>query len=445
MPPKGLLADLRALVGADAVVDDPEVVASRSVDFTGGFVGRSDLLLRPSTDVEVASLLRYASNNSLALVPQGGNTSLVAGATPFDGEAILDLRRLCGITVAGETLRCSAGESVAALRALADDVGLRFGLDLASRDSATAGGIVSTDAAGLGSVRFGRAGDLLEELRFVAGTGEIAHLSGEALAQVVGSEGTLGVVVDVAFRLFEKPESFVSYLVVVESGTQARTIVESLGAEGLIGVDGPIEALEVFDYESAQLSSLVHGVSLPQVGGAYVLCEVSSQAEQVGAILAEHAGESVFFAELTHFGGGAFWKLREGISSAVASLGLVHKFDLTVPVCGLDVLLDVVVPSLRSDFDAHCFVFGHAAIEKLHLNVVCDHSVLDDLRFRLITWLDSNGGSFVGEHGSGRLKSDFLSKRLGPDDHARWRAIKSRFDPAGIMNPMVIPAATLRT
>ena len=152
--PAGLLAELVDVVGPSQVLRDPDVIASFATDWTGRFVGATAAVVRPSSAAEVAAVLSACRGHGVPLCLQGGNTGLVGGGVPLHGEVVLSLRRLGALgpvdPVAGQ-LTAAAGVSLAEVQAAARAAGWAYGVDMASRGSATIGGNVATNAGGSAS------------------------------------------------------------------------------------------------------------------------------------------------------------------------------------------------------------------------------------------------------------------------------------------------------
>ena len=188
------------------VITDPDIVTSSTTDWTGRFVGHSEAVVRPGSTDEVAGVIAVCRELGLALVPQGGNTGLVGGGVPLHGEVVLALGRLDGLGAvdgpAGQ-ITVGAGVTLAGLQRAATVAGWAYGVDIASRDSATVGGMVATNAGGLHVIRYGATRAQLTGLEAVLGTGAVvSHLAGlvkdntgyDWPGLVCGSEGTLAVV-----------------------------------------------------------------------------------------------------------------------------------------------------------------------------------------------------------------------------------------------------------
>ena len=209
----GLLATLRETVGAQHVRTDPDVIAANVVDWTGRFRGATDAVVSPGSVDEVAAVLARCDAERIAVVPQGGNTGLVGGSVPLHGEIVLDLRRLDAVSpVDARTGQVTAGAGVtlARLQQVAGEAGWRYGVDLASRDVATVGGMVATNAGGVHVLRYGPTRRQLVGIEAVLADGRVIRRldglekdnSGYDLAGLLcGSEGTLAVVTAARLRL----------------------------------------------------------------------------------------------------------------------------------------------------------------------------------------------------------------------------------------------------
>lgn len=206
------LSALVDIVGPDHVVTDPEVVAGSCVDWSGRFAGRTPALVRPGSTDEVAGVVNLCRERDLPLTLQGGNTGLVGGGVPLSGELLVSLRRLDGVSIderAGQAT-AGAGCTIGDLQRAAEQCSWTYGVDLGSRDSATVGGTIATNAGGLRMVRYGDTRAQVVGVEAVLGTGAVvSHLSGlvkdntgyHLPGLLTGSEGTLGVVTAARLRL----------------------------------------------------------------------------------------------------------------------------------------------------------------------------------------------------------------------------------------------------
>jgi FAD/FMN-containing dehydrogenase len=440
-----LAADLRAIVGATHVLDDPQTRAGYETDYTGRFSAPAALVVRPGDTEQVAAVLAACRAEGAAIVPQGGNTSLAGGSVPRGGEVVVSLARLDTL---GEVDRATAqvsagaGVTIARLGAAARAAGLDAGLDFASRDSATVGGAVSTDAGGLLAVRYGTARARVAGLEAVLGDGTVVSRMHGLLkdnaglnlpALLVGSEGTLGIVTAVRWKLVPRLGERMTALVPVDRVEDAVALLEALR------VNVPsLEAAEVFLPAGLALVCAHLGIQSPvRDAAAYVLCEAASSSDptdELAAVLPDDAVVAVG-AE----GRQRLWQLREGHTEAINAAGVPHKIDVGVPLRRLPEFLARVEPAISAiEPKAQTILFGHLADGNVHVNVLGlerGEEAVDEAVLRLAAELD---GTISAEHGVGVAKARWLSLVRSEAEIAAMRAIKRALDPQCLLNPGVM-------
>ena len=208
---------LAAIVGTNYVSTDSDVLEGRSVDYTGRYRGQASVLVRPGSTDEVGEVLRACRDAGVCVTVQGGRTSLVAGAVPEHDDVLLSterLREVDEVDIAERRVHVGAGVTLAEVQRVATAAGLVFGVDLAARDTATVGGMASTNAGGLRTVCFGNMGEQVIGLDVALPDGSVVHRhsqvrsdnTGYDLASLfVGAEGTLGVITGLDLRLHPAP------------------------------------------------------------------------------------------------------------------------------------------------------------------------------------------------------------------------------------------------
>jgi FAD/FMN-containing dehydrogenase len=433
------------------VVEDPEIVASYTTDWTGRFVGHSPVVVRPGSTEEVAGVVTVCRQLGLALVPQGGNTGLVGGGVPLRGEVVLSLRRFGALepvdSRAGQ-VTAGAGVALAGLQRAAEVAGWSYGVDIASRDSATVGGMVATNAGGLHVIRYGATRAQLTGLEAVLGTGAVvSHLGGlikdntgyDWPGLVCGSEGTLAVVTAARVRLVPPmPYRTVALLAFA-------TVPHALDAAGMFHRSLPsLEACELILSPGVELVCSVTGMGAPfptrhpvyllvevadRTDPTAAMAEAASQADQVSDVAV--ATEPARRAEL--------WRYRDTHTLAINTLGAPHKLDVTLAYGSLAEFIDRVPGAVAAvDPDARTWLFGHVGDGNIHVNVTGlspEDERVDDLVFRLVADL---GGSISAEHGIGTAKKRWLHLSRTPAELEAFRSLKRALDPAGILNPNVL-------
>ncbi|WP_239311152.1 MULTISPECIES: FAD-binding oxidoreductase [unclassified Frankia] len=450
-----LVQTLRNTVGDARVLTDPEIMAGYVRDWTGRFVGRTVAVLRPVDTAQVAAIVQVCAEHEIPLVPQGGNTGLVGGGVPTRGEIVLSLRGLADpplIDTAAGQATVGAGVPISVLRAAASAAGLAYGVDLASRDTATIGGTVATNAGGLRVLRYGDTRAQLLGVEAVLGDGSVvSHLAGLARdntgyhlpSLLAGSEGTLGVITAARVRLVPAARARAVGLLGLAS------VPDAVAAASLLRNSLPgLAAAELMLAAGLDLVTEACGLSRPLRGthAAYLLVEVSGDAADGETPLNTLAEAVAGLAGVTDAslagdqrGCEALWAYRERHTESISTHGTPVKMDVTLPLAGLPAFVEAVPDTVRSIAPrARAWLFGHVAEGSVHVNVTGAGTAgewVEDSVFRLVA---ANGGSISTEHGIGTAKHRWLPLNRSPVEIAVFRRIKKAFDPAGILNPNVL-------
>src|ERR1700757_4760674 len=232
-----LIAKFRGIVGDKYAVTDPADIAPYTTEERGIFHGHSPLVLRPGSTQEVAAICKLANEHRIALVPQGGNTGLVGGQTPHNGEVVISMRRMDRIRdvdTASNTMTCEAGVILQVAQQRAAEVDRLFPLSLGAEGSCTIGGNLSTNAGGTTAPAYGVAREMALGLEVVLADGRIMNLlsklkkdnTGYDLRNLfIGAEGTLGIITAATLRLFPKPRAIETAFVGLKSPEAALTLL----------------------------------------------------------------------------------------------------------------------------------------------------------------------------------------------------------------------------
>ncbi|MCW2951202.1 MAG: linked oxidase domain protein [Conexibacter sp.] len=446
---------LREVVGATHVLVDPELTGPYERDWTGRFGGRARLVARPADTAQVAEVVRRCAASGAALIPQGGNTGLVGASVPRAGdEVLLSLRRLNAIGEVDAALghvAAGAGATLGAVQAVAKAAGLDAGLDFAARDSCTLGGVVACDAGGARALRHGTARAHVAGLEAVLADGTVlSRMSGltkdnagyDLPSLLVGSEGTLGILTRVLWRLVPRLDARVAALVPLASVEDAAGLLAALRARA-----PSLESCDFFLDEGLSLV-LAHqrrGSPLQPRSPVYVLAECAARSDPTDELAAalERAGiEDALIADDT-VSRERLWSLREGHTEAISAAGVPHKLDVGVPLAALGRFLDEVPRVVEAAVPgARAILFGHLGDGNVHVNVLgpdADDERADDAVLELAL---ACGGTISAEHGVGVAKARWLERARGADEVAAMRAIKRALDPDGLLNPgAVLPAS----
>jgi FAD/FMN-containing dehydrogenase len=442
----GLEDALAEIVGVQHALSDPELKSSYERDYTGRYEGRARLVVRPADTAQVARVMAACARHRAAVVPQGGNTGLVGGGVPRDQEVVISLQRLNEVgevDTAVSQVTIGAGATLAALQAAARAAKQDAGLDFGARDSCTMGGVVACDAGGARALRHGTARAHVVGLEAVLADGSvISRLTGLAKdnagydlpALLVGSEGTLGIVTRVRWRLVPLLSARVAALVSLGSAREAADLLSALRA------DAPsLESCDFFLDEGLQLV-LEHQRRRSPVSArtpVYVLAECAAQTdptEELAAALDSAGIEDALVADDTASREG-LWKLREGHTDAINAAGIPHKLDVGVPLGQLDRFLDAVPDAVRAAGGERAILFGHLGDGNVHVNVLGadpGDKRVDDAVLELTL---ACGGTISAEHGVGVEKAHWLERARGRADVAAMRSVKNALDPDHLLNP----------
>ncbi|MVT55081.1 FAD-binding protein [Bradyrhizobium yuanmingense] len=457
-----LIEQFRKIVGDRHAITDPTDIEPYVTEERNLFHGRSPLVLRPGSTAEVSAICKLASAHNIALVPQGGNTGLVGGQTPHNGEVVVSLRRLDKIRevdTASNTMTCEAGVVLQIAQAKASEVDRLFPLSLGAEGSCTIGGNLSTNAGGTAALAYGVAREMALGLEVVLADGRVLNSlsklkkdnTGYNLHNLfIGAEGTLGIITAATLKLFPKPRAIETAFVGLKSPAAALKLLTIAQGEAA-------NALTSFELlsELAVDFSVRHGIDvrdpIAEKHPWYVLMELSSPSEDARtpletilgrAMEEEIVDDAVIAASLAQRG--AFWKLRDEMSAAQKPEGGSIKHDISVPVAAVpefiaeaDAAVVKLIPGARP------VPFGHLGDGNLHYNV--SQPIGADTADFLARWHDVNavvfeivlrmGGSISAEHGIGVLKRDELPQVKDKTAIELMRSIKAMLDPLGIMNP----------
>jgi FAD/FMN-containing dehydrogenase len=461
-----LIEELCAVLGPRGILTDPADTASYCEDWRRLYRGRTPAVLRPATTAEVAAAVRLCADAGVAIVPQGGNTSMVGGAAVSEdgSQIVLSLSRMGrvrAIDPVDMTMEIEAGITLKAAQQAAAEAGCLLPLSISSEGSAQIGGVLATNAGGNNTVRYGNARDLVLGLEVVLPDGEVWNglrrlhkdNTGYCLRQLfVGSEGTLGIITAAVLKLYPQPRETAVALCAVASPEAALSLFNRLQTHDAA-------AIQAYEYMSRTGIELVlrhiPGAALPLAEPAsdYVLIELATPrdgAELRGALEAVLAAamEDRLVADAVIAASGAqrlaLWRLREEHSEAQKLAGASVKNDVSVPVSKVPELIRRAAAACAALVPGIRYVpFGHLGDGNIHVNLVQpegadpaqflarDHELMDAVN-DVVRDLD---GSFSAEHGIGRLKPYMMPEWRGGAELDLMRKIKAALDPQGLLNP----------
>jgi FAD/FMN-containing dehydrogenase len=442
---EALLAALGDAVGERHVLTDADLRAGYERDWTGRFGAQAAAVVRPADARQVAAVLAACAVHGAAVVPQGGNTGLVGGGVPRGrGQVVLSLGRLdaVGAVDAGAAqVSAGAGATLAALQGAARAAGLDTGTDFVARDSATLGGLVACDAGGARALRHGTVRARVAGLEAVLADGTVVdRMSGllkdnagyDLPALQTGSEGTLGVVTRVRWKLVPRLAARVAVLVALPSVEAAALLLAVLRREL-----PSLEAVEFFLDDGLQLVLDHLGAESPvrERAPVYVLAECASRTdptEELAAALAAAGVEDALVADDTA-SRERLWRLRESHTEAIAAAGVPHKLDVGVPLDRLPEFLRRVPRAAGAG--TRTVLFGHLGDGNVHVNVLGPEPDDERADVAILELAAACGGTISAEHGVGVAKARWLGLVRSDAEIAAMRAIKRALDPGDLLNP----------
>ncbi|MGQ2935197.1 MAG: FAD-binding oxidoreductase [Sphingopyxis sp.] len=465
-PSASLLNAFANLLGPKGYSADPDAMAPWLTDWRSKYHGRAAAMLSPASTDEVASIVRLCAEAEVALVPQGGNSGMVGGATPdaSGDQLLLSLRRLNRIRHIDEAGQLAVAEAGVILENFHNAIlahGLRFPLTLGGKGSATIGGLVSTNAGGTQVLRHGSMRALTLGVEAVLPDGSIF----EGLAPLkkdnrgydlrhlfCGAEGTLGIVTAASLRLVPAAAARRTAWIGIDSPESALLLLRQVDA----AIGRELEGFELIPH--ACLDAVLRHIPQTRAPLAaaqpwYVLLELAGESDQALGEALERQLAAALDAGLirdvviakSDRESEDFWRLRDSISEAERAEGPALQHDISVPVDLMPTFIAENPARLNSVFSgARALSFGHLGDGNVHHHVqppadadgaawLAEHgAAVSRLVYSHVLEL---GGSISAEHGIGQMKRDILAELDSPARLSALRGVKAGLDPAGIFNP----------
>jgi FAD/FMN-containing dehydrogenase len=454
----GVLAALSEIVGEDWVKTDPADLQTYGTDWTRQFPVAPSVIVMPKTVAEVQAVVELANEIPFKLVPSGGRTGLSGGAVATDGEVVLVLDRMNQIldfNAADRQVTCEAGVVTEQLQQFAESQGLFYPVDFASSGSSQLGGNVATNAGGIKVIRYGMTRSWVTGMKVVTGRGDLLDLNRGLTKNAtgydfrhlfIGSEGTLGIVVELTMALSAPPQDPAVLILGVEDMTQTMPVLEAF--QNRLS----LTAFEFFSEQALQHVIAEKNLARPfeTASNFYALIEFEQRGEEdleAAMALFEHCLEQGWIVDgtisqsLTQ--AESLWRLREDISETIAQF-TPYKNDIAVRVSAVPQFLKDVDSLVREQYPEFEIIwFGHIGDGNVHLNILKPENLEAQVFFeqcgsvsnQVFSLVQQYGGSVSAEHGVGLLKKPYLNYSRDPQEIEYMRLIKQAFDPNGVLNP----------
>ncbi|MFT6849404.1 MAG: glycolate oxidase [Sphingobacteriales bacterium] len=448
---------IRRIIGSDFVSSSNEELERAGRDETEDLLFKPEIVVKPQNTDQVSVLLKYCNEQLIPVTPRGAGTGLSGGALPIMGGVSLDMSLFNDIIDIDErNLQATVepGVITQVFQEAVKEKGLFYPPDPSSKGSCFLGGNLAESAGGPRAVKYGTTKDYVLNMQVVLPNGDVIwtganvlkNATGYNLTQLmVGSEGTLGVITKVVFRLIPHPKTDLLLLVSFNSVRKACEAVSAVFREGIAP-----SALEFMEREcivwgnkynelNFDLADDVEGFLLIEVDGDNedVLFK---DCERISDVMYRFDCTDILFADSTKQKE-KLWKMRRGVAEAVKANSIYKEEDTVVPRAELPELL-VGIKKIGKEFGFKSVCYGHAGDGNLHVNIVKGDMSQSDWENKLPLGIEKIfllvkrlGGTISGEHGIGMVQKAYMPIMFSVTVLELMKAIKKVFDPNGILNP----------
>ncbi|HMS65342.1 MAG TPA: FAD-linked oxidase C-terminal domain-containing protein [Ignavibacteria bacterium] len=451
-----ILNKLTKISGKESVVTDKENLKLYSKDYTENLSFNPEVIVKPGSTEEVSLIMKLANEFKIPVVPRGGGTGLSGGALTVHGGICLSMekfKRIIEIDKENFQAIAEPGVITQILQEECEKYDLYYPPDPSSKGSSFLGGNLAECAGGPRAVKYGVTKDYVLGLEFVTPTGEIINSGARVLKNVtgynltqliIGSEGTLGIITKIIFRLIPMPKIKKLMLVAYNDiGDCAKTVSKIFQA----GITP--SALELMENSAMHAAEKQLSKKFPNGdAAAQLLIEVDGNYEEslnkdieaIAEIVTENGAYDILLAEDSQKMN-ELWSLRRCIGEAVKSISEYKEEDTVVPRSRIPELIKGV-KDISGKYGITTICYGHAGDGNVHVNILKDK--LDDIGWEenldtaireIFELTVSLGGTISGEHGIGYSQKSYLSIALGENEINLMKNIKRTMDPNNIMNP----------
>ncbi|KYG61913.1 FAD-linked oxidase [Bdellovibrio bacteriovorus] len=452
------LIELESFLQKDQIKTDEESLKYWGKDWTTYFDIKATAIVFPRSTEDVVAIVKWARKNKMALVPSGGRTGLSGSAVASQGEVVVSfdqMNKIKDFSAVDQSVVIEPGVVTEALQEFAHSKNLFYPVDFAATGSSQMGGNIATNAGGIKVVRYGLTREWIIGLKVVTGAGEVLELNNGLVKNAtgydlrhlfIGSEGTLGFIVEATIRLAPAPPPM-KVLVMAVSGLDA---VMKIFAE--FKTKTSLVAFEMFSDKA--LNKVLENTGLPAPletkASFYVLAEVETRNEQdeehalgVFEKCLEESWVLDGVISQSDVQAATFWRYREDISESLAKYS-PYKNDIAVTISKVPPFMEDLDKVLAQAYPTWEVVwFGHIGDGNLHINILrpsgmSKEEFVNECRkvdIMVFETVKKYKGSISAEHGVGMTKRSFLNYTRSEAEIEIMRSIKKAFDPDMIMNP----------
>ena len=447
----------KSIVGANYVFTNEDIIKEYSHDETEDLSFLPEVVVKPEKAKEISEILIHCNKNKIPVTPCGARTGLSGGSLPIHSGVVLSTERLNKIIeIDTNNLQATVEPGVInqVFKDAVEEKGLFYPPDPASQGSCFLGGNLAENAGGPKALKYGVTKDFVLNLQVVLPTGEIIwtganvlkNSTGYNLTQLlVGSEGTLGVITSIVFKLIPLPQKSITLLIPFKSAEDACKAVSLIFMAGITPC-----AVEFIERDAIDWTLKYSDVKLAIEDdiNAHLLIEVDGNdiealyvdCEKIEKVVSQfECGEITMADNDSHKD--MLWKLRRSISEAVKSNSVYKEEDTVVPRAELPKLLKGV-KEIGKNYGFKSVCYGHAGDGNLHINIIKGdmsddkwNNELPEAIKEIFELTVSLGGTISGEHGIGYVQKNYISIAFSKKEIELQKQIKNIFDPNNILNP----------
>ncbi len=447
----------KEIIGAEHVLSDNQSILSYSHDETENLSYPPDVVIKPDNSEEISKILKYCNLKNIPVTPCGARTGLSGGSLPVFGGVALSVERLNSIIEIDErNLQATAQPGLInqVFRDAVESKGLFYPPDPASKGSCSLGGNLAENAGGPKALKYGVTKDYVLNLEVVLPTGEIIWTGANVLKNatgydltslMIGSEGTLGIITTIVFRLIPLPTKDITLFVPFSSVEKACEAVSAVFRAGITP-----SALEFIERDAIDWTLKYTDLKI-QINDdvkAHLLVEVDGNdmdilhkdCERIFEVMEEFECGEILLAD-SESQKNQIWKIRRSVGEAVKSNSVYKEEDTVVPRAELAKLLKGV-KAIGTEYGFQSVCYGHAGDGNLHVNIIKGEMSDEDWNTKLTLGIreifkltKSLGGTISGEHGIGLVQKEYMDIVFSKKELGLQKGIKNLFDPNGILNP----------
>ena len=440
--------------------ENQELVKIYSADWRKRFSNICLGVAFPKSTNEVSKIVKFASENNLKLIPQGGNTGLVGGTSPTKNKAeiIINLEKMdkvINIDEDNKSIELQSGVIVEKAVLELEKKNFTFPLNMSSIGSSQVGGTIATNAGGMNVIKYGSIRNNILSLEVVLANGEVLNLGSNLIKDntgynlkdlFCGSEGTLGIITKARIKIYPKPIDHSSIFISINSIKSLLIVFRYLNRNFLDKIER-IEFISDLSFELCLKHNLLDRRFFEKKSNYYLLVKFiyfeNSEINLENVYTNLKGNFEEFLISQNEKQSLDFWKFRESLTEAQKIDGKLIGFDLSIPINHLENFLlqsQYKINELLPETKFH--IFGHLGDSNIHFNLIEPENIKKDFYSyekkikRIINNLIIKfGGSVSAEHGIGILKKDDFKKTKSTKEIKLMKNIKKLFDPKNILNP----------